>query len=122
MHPATFEKVDETFTALRALPLRPPASWEIPRGGAVQQAPLLPEPGAVECSWGLYFNAQPMWGQRGAVGVRRFTAASQPLTASWGRSIRREGENSPSQGLSLPRISSASTMAAAMAEVMPHLL
>ena len=45
------------------------------------------------CSCGLYFSAQPRWGQRGAVGVSRPTAASAVLIASWGCRMEREGEN-----------------------------
>lgn len=34
------------------------------------------------CSAGLYFKAQPMWGQRGTVGVSRFKMASTAFAAS----------------------------------------
>ena len=43
----------------------------------------------------FHFSAHPMWGQRGAVGVSRSTAASMALSASWGRSMLLEGENTP---------------------------
>ncbi len=36
------------------------------------------------CSIGFHFSAQPIWGQRLAVGVSKLTTVSNPLTANWG--------------------------------------
>ena len=74
------------------------------------------------CSRELYFRAQPMWGQRGTVGVSRLAPASRRLDARGSPGIRREGENRAAQGFSRPCTRSASSRAAVMAEVMPHLL
>ena len=63
-----------------------------------------------------------MWGQRGAVGRRSPVRDSQALTASWGRSMERLGEKSHALGSLFPKIKSVRMFAAAMDEVMPHLL
>lgn len=73
------------------------------------------------CSWGFHFSAQPRWGQRLVVGVSRLTMAFQPLTASWGRNIEREGENTLAKGCSFFRTRSVKIIADAMEVVMPHL-
>ena len=45
-----------------------------------------------ECSARLYLSAQPMWGHRGAVGVRSPAADASTFPASGSPGIRREGE------------------------------
>ena len=75
-----------------------------------------------ECSCAFHFSAQPMCGQRGAVGVSRLAAASSAFSASCGRSMLREGENTGASSSLLPCTISVSSMAAAIAEVIPHLL
>ena len=65
-------------------------------------------------------SAQPMWGQRGRVGVSRLRAALAALAANWGRSMEREGEKTPAYGFLFPQIRSVRSPAATMEVVMPH--
>ena len=71
---------------------------------------------------GFHFSAQPRWGQRFAVGVSKLTTASNPLTASWGRRMEREGENTSAYGFFFPCTRSVRIIADTMEVVMPHLL
>lgn len=75
-----------------------------------------------ECSCGFHFRAQPMCGQRLPDIVSRFVIASKALTASCGRSMLLDGENTGAKRFSLSTTISASSFAAAIDEVIPHLL
>ena len=50
------------------------------------------------------------------------SVACTAFAANWGRNTERDGENRAAYGLSFPCTRSHSTIAAAMAEVIPHLL
>ena len=73
-------------------------------------------------SWLFHFRAQPIWGQRGAVGHRREIIASAAFRASCGCSTLRLGSKSPPYGCPLPVSICVRHRAATIEPVMPHLL